>query len=207
MNEPKQIKVLLNNKKPNDKKSGGELKKDWSVYLLKSCDSKSTYIGASNNPIRRLRCHNGELVGGAKRTMRSRPWTHICIVNGFDKISALKFEWRIRKVISVNTGKFMNVTGIKGRVKNIYNVMYEERWMHLDLEFEWCDKECEAKYLPDIGLPLHCKYKVDDIKDAKEDVKEKDVKDVVDVKEKEIEIEIDVEKEIEIEIEKEIEKG
>ena len=52
---------------------------DWCVYLLIAKDNRRTYIGASNDPERRLRCHNGELSGGAKSTRDNRPWRHVCI--------------------------------------------------------------------------------------------------------------------------------
>ncbi len=68
-------------------------------YLLKSVctpTSKSTYIGFSTEPHRRLRQHNGELKnGGACHTAKRRPWVHIAIVEGFpSKVLALQFEWQ-----------------------------------------------------------------------------------------------------------------
>jgi len=41
---------------------------DYLVYLLVNSSNNCTYIGCTNNSIRRLRQHNGELVGGAKYT-------------------------------------------------------------------------------------------------------------------------------------------
>jgi len=63
-------------------------------YLLQDCNRAKTYIGKSNDPHRRLRQHNGEIVGGACSTLRGRPWTHVCIVSGFPTShDALGFEW------------------------------------------------------------------------------------------------------------------
>ena len=64
-------------------------------YMLQSTvEPRYTYIGCTNNPRRRLRRHNGELVGGAKATRAHRPWQMVRIVIGFDtKREALRFEW------------------------------------------------------------------------------------------------------------------
>jgi predicted GIY-YIG superfamily endonuclease len=66
----------------------------WHVYLISTADNKHTYIGATNNPNRRLKQHNGESSGGARSTA-GRSWRRIALVSGFnDKIEALQFEWR-----------------------------------------------------------------------------------------------------------------
>ena len=41
---------------------------DYVVYLLVNTSNKKTYVGSTNNTIRRIRQHNGDLVGGAKYT-------------------------------------------------------------------------------------------------------------------------------------------
>lgn len=68
-----------------------------SCYLLRSLEPQAhgrTYIGFTVDPHRRLRQHNGELTGGAKRTVRSRPWEMLAFVHGFrDTVAALQFEW------------------------------------------------------------------------------------------------------------------
>jgi len=101
---------------------------NWSVYLLLASDNKRTYIGASNNPERRLRCHNGEISGGAKATRTSRPWKHIAIISGLDKISALQLEWRLKKWHCPKNGKLTSCPGIKNRISNIFNVLHLDKW-------------------------------------------------------------------------------
>ncbi len=65
----------------------------WYVYLLLNNANTRTYVGATVDPDRRLRQHNGELVGGARAT-RGDVWTRVCLVSGFpDERAALQFEW------------------------------------------------------------------------------------------------------------------
>jgi len=66
----------------------------WFCYMLSSTDGKRTYVGATIDPARRLRQHNGELCGGARAT-KGRTWTRKFLVGGFDcEQAALRFEWR-----------------------------------------------------------------------------------------------------------------
>jgi predicted GIY-YIG superfamily endonuclease len=65
----------------------------FSCYCLVNPEGR-TYVGFSTNVDRRLRQHNGELVGGAKATKGSE-WTRLCVVTGFpSQQSALQFEWK-----------------------------------------------------------------------------------------------------------------
>ena len=68
--------------------------KVWFCYLLQSECHKKTYVGATIHPDRRLRQHNGELVGGARATHGLR-WKRVALIGGFaDERAALRFEWR-----------------------------------------------------------------------------------------------------------------
>ncbi len=65
-------------------------------YMLKSEVHKRFYIGYTVDFRRRLRQHNGEIKGGAKRTQKDRPWTPVCLIKGFyEASSALRFEYRL----------------------------------------------------------------------------------------------------------------
>ena len=94
-----------------------------SCYLLQSCSSENkTYVGYSKDPWKRLRQHNGEIVGGAKATSKFRPWRIICIISGFpDKRTALQFEWKNHHPPSK---KFDLVT----RIKNLSLILNLPRW-------------------------------------------------------------------------------
>lgn len=72
--------------------------RDYCCYLLESrgpCPGR-LYKGCTNNLGRRLRQHNGELVGGAKATARPecRPWQAVCVVSNLTRQEALRLEWR-----------------------------------------------------------------------------------------------------------------
>ena len=65
------------------------------VYWIVS--KNKCYIGATVDPIRRLKQHNGELVGGAYRTHNNGPWSYYCVISGFRTWNeALSFEWAFK---------------------------------------------------------------------------------------------------------------
>ncbi|PHH65648.1 hypothetical protein CDD81_1734 [Ophiocordyceps australis] len=71
----------------------------YTVYVLRSTvRNASLYVGSTPNPPRRLKQHNGETKGGARRTARRalRPWQMMMLISGFpSSIAALKFEWAL----------------------------------------------------------------------------------------------------------------
>jgi len=73
----------------------------WFCYLLLSEDNKRTYVGATVDPDRRLRQHNGELVGGARAT-RGGVWRRVCCIEGFPtEGAALQFEWKWKNLTKI----------------------------------------------------------------------------------------------------------
>ena len=79
------------------------------VYLIKN-DNK-TYIGYTNDFLKRWMQHNGYLTGGAKYTTRNEGlWQPICIIDGFEcKKEAMRCEWRLkRKKGYINRIKYIN---------------------------------------------------------------------------------------------------
>lgn len=65
------------------------------VYWIQS--GPRAYIGATVDPRKRLRQHNGEIVGGAARTRNRGPWRFHCVISGFRSWQeALQYEWAFK---------------------------------------------------------------------------------------------------------------
>jgi putative endonuclease len=99
------------------------------VYLLINTSNNYTYIGVTNNQQRRIRQHNGELVGGAKYTSNFKKegeWMYYGTINNLNKNIALSIEKRIQKKSRKVSGK----TPLERRLKAIniilsdYNNLY-----------------------------------------------------------------------------------
>lgn len=72
-------------------------------YLLCTESGAQTYVGATTDPERRLRQHNGELSGGARatamRVARGQSWKRVCYISGIPEWrSALQIEWRWKQL-------------------------------------------------------------------------------------------------------------
>jgi len=69
--------------------------KDYVVYLLKNTSNDRTYLGITNNSVRRLRQHNGDLKGGAKYTCAFKgdgEWRYYLKISNLSKSNALSIE-------------------------------------------------------------------------------------------------------------------
>ncbi|PLA74004.1 hypothetical protein CYQ88_08555 [Hydrogenovibrio sp. SC-1] len=71
--------------------------KSWVVYLLK-CADNSLYCGVTNDLVRRLRQHNGEIKGGAKYTQARRPCELVYQEVCEDKSSAMQREYALKRL-------------------------------------------------------------------------------------------------------------
>lgn len=106
---------------------------DYIIYILFNNSNNCTYVGMTNNPTRRLRQHNGELVGGAKYTTAKRgegAWDFygwIKSKNGLDKSRAMSIE----KKIQIHSRKFKG-NPIQKRLQSVNKSLLENS----DLEFE-----------------------------------------------------------------------
>ena len=70
---------------------------DHYCYILVNEANTKTYAGYTVNPPRRIRQHNGEISGGARRT-HNDSWNFAIIVESkeFTKNTALSFEWHLK---------------------------------------------------------------------------------------------------------------
>lgn len=102
----------------------------WVCYLLVADDgSDRTYVGATINPDRRLRQHNGEISGGAKATA-GRHWRRVCYVRGFtDGRAALQFEWRWKYFSRSEKGR-----ALERRMNALRRLLVDDRWVGKCLE-------------------------------------------------------------------------
>lgn len=105
----------------------------WYVYCLISSNG-NTYIGATTDPQRRQRQHNCELVGGARatraRVKAGENWELFCYVGPFEKIPALRFEWRWKWLSRKATGNPM-----ERRKKALNQLLEENQDANLSVEF------------------------------------------------------------------------
>jgi len=110
-------------------------------YLLFS--GKQTYIGATVDPDRRLRQHNGEITGGARRT-HGLSWQRACYVSGFPTWNAaLQFEWAWKRH---GRGK----PRLEGKVEALWNLLHTERSTGNALPFRFWSRPLSVVFNTDI---------------------------------------------------------
>eukprot|EP01083_Nonionella_stella_P168063 566323_1 len=127
-------------------------------YLLRCLNPKwknSQYIGFTNNPPRRIRQHNGELVNGAKKTRRKRPWEMVLFIYGFPtKHSALQFEWawqkpkysRLVKHYLAKTSYKGAVNTLNGKIKILFEMLHVLPFANYALNINWTNKRHYDQY-------------------------------------------------------------
>ena len=80
----------------------------WWVYVIQSEEPRYGrrgkrlpgfhYVGATTQPARRLRQHNGEIVGGGKYTSKHRPWVPRALYGPYaNQSEAMKAERALKK--------------------------------------------------------------------------------------------------------------
>lgn len=95
MNE--QDKVNIQVKREGKSLENNQACQSWFVYLLR-CADHSLYCGITTNLTKRLRQHNGELVGGAKYTQVRRPCQLVYSEQTSSRSEASKREYEIKQL-------------------------------------------------------------------------------------------------------------
>ena len=138
-------------------------------YVNNKKQRDRTYVGMTNNILRRLRQHNGEIKGGARST-RGRKWKLACLTCGFNKRkTAAQFEWRmhhprhrkphryaiIRRLKELNAMLFMNkVTKTSRETKSLtIKIYWNARYKR------YLDKICESEKCGILKWPTNVIHK------------------------------------------------
>ena len=88
------------------------------VYIIQS--ENLSYIGMTNDFLKRWKQHNKILKGGAKYTTKyDRSWTPLCIIDGFQtKSEAMQCEWKLKRA-----------KGYYNRIKNLSSILEnDQKW-------------------------------------------------------------------------------
>ncbi|CAK9167013.1 unnamed protein product [Ilex paraguariensis] len=149
-----------------EKEKGGRF---FSCYLLTSLSprhTRSTYIGFTVNPRRRIRQHNGEIRSGAGRTKNKRPWEMVLCIYGFPThVAALQFEWAwqhpveslaVRKAAAT----FKSLSGLTNKIKLAYTMLTLPAWQSLKLTFNFFTTKYQKHTAGCPSLPKHMKVQV-----------------------------------------------
>jgi structure-specific endonuclease subunit SLX1 len=138
-------------------------------YLLTPVNAKwlnHTYIGFTNNPIRRLRQHNREVKGGAKKTGKKLPWTMVLLVHGFTtKRAALYFEWAWQRPKLARPMKDIMPTIkragpqhlLKAKIRHMYEMLNVPPWSRFPLTVRWLTNNYQELKQNCPPLPVHMK--------------------------------------------------
>ncbi len=98
------------------------------LYTSNAFYTNQTYNGSTNDLKRRIRQHNGELVGGAKSTSNKGPWEYLAVISGFESHKeALSCEWRIKHPTNKKL-RPKKYCGVEGRVKSLNLVLGLDKW-------------------------------------------------------------------------------
>ena len=96
---------------PTRKKRTGGKRRDTRIYWVYVIQSDQPrydkdgvrvpgyfYVGCTNNLARRIRQHNGEIVGGGKYTEKLRPWVPRAVYGPYEgRSAAMKAEYALKK--------------------------------------------------------------------------------------------------------------
>jgi predicted GIY-YIG superfamily endonuclease len=110
-------------------------------YVLRSVNyPQRAYIGYTNNPAARIRKHNREIKGGARKTAHYRPWHMMYVITGFHgHIEALQFEWALQHAYksihfkALRPAGFLRKGDFKSKERLLEYILAQPRWHYLRL--------------------------------------------------------------------------
>uniref|UniRef100_A0A0N5A4W2 Structure-specific endonuclease subunit SLX1 homolog n=1 Tax=Parastrongyloides trichosuri TaxID=131310 RepID=A0A0N5A4W2_PARTI len=127
---------------------------------LKQYEGKC-YIGYTVDPNRRIKQHNREIVGGAKKTKNGGPYEMVCIVEGFpNSLSALRFEWawqnpdKSRRIKQLNLKKERHESHFNFKLRICCALLNVSPWKRLALSFRWLKPQYYIEF-PEPQPPRH----------------------------------------------------
>ena len=143
--------------------------KKWVCYLLKSVDSNKTYVGATNDLVKRLNDHcgiNGKS-RGAKYT-KGEMWYVVLYVEGFrTKIECLSFEYQFKRMrkkrldLSIYNLKNIGNETITKRIQDLFKLILlnkpEHKWNKNFLKINFENGENELSNRIDSLNQIICK--------------------------------------------------
>lgn len=121
-----------------------------SVYIITPVNGNNlkTYIGYTNNPEKRIRMHNREIVGGAKRTGNFGPWKYVVIITGFpSRQEALRFEWALQHPFRSLKSKVLLNESIKGKREIGQRGSVKRQLLHANLMLSNCEPWCSMSLI------------------------------------------------------------
>ncbi|EQC33363.1 hypothetical protein SDRG_08882 [Saprolegnia diclina VS20] len=122
----------------------------------RSLHMKHTYVGFTMTPKRRLRQHNGEIVQGAKKTAKYRPWDMLIVVYGFaSKVQALQFEYvwqhpynsRFTKTAMASARhvkRYGGMRSVRRKLIELYLILALPPWNELSLTLSFTTPEIQT---------------------------------------------------------------
>ena len=133
---------------------------NYKCYII--YNNNYSYVGITNNKIRRLKQQNKIIKGGAKyTTSKNGIWNYMCYIDGFKcKKDALKFEWAL-KHIKVKKNNINH-----HRIIKLYDLLKKKYWtskspcsIDYKLTIYWCD----ITFIPELydTLPKYISHDLD----------------------------------------------
>lgn len=117
-------------------------------YCYVITNGKRTYNGFTNNLLRRLRQHNGELIGGARATSGKGPWRYVCVLTceTWTPQAALSMEWHI-KYPTNKRPRPKHYEGPQGRLQSLPLAIFNSKKPHAEY-FLYVSEEYAAAIPP-----------------------------------------------------------